>query len=405
MPFRPPGSWTRHRVITLIVVVAVIALATGGWAYAHSSSTTTTATTTTTLVPATTSTLSQTVITTGTIEPAVEALLSFPVSGTVTAVSATVGQPVAQGAVLATVDPTDLQSAVNVASTTVAAAQQQVITAATGTAAAQSSATALLTAAQSKLATAQQTLAGATLSSPIAGTVASVSLTVGTQVRTGTSSTTAGATTVAPKAGAATGTGATTTGAATSSAQIVVISTASWIVNATVSGSDLAQIKPGLQVEVTPTGASAPVFGTVSTVGIVASTTSGNTATFPVTIALTGTPTGLYAGGSAAVTVYVKLIQNALTVPTGAVQTDHGQTVVQKSVDGQVATQPVTTGLVSGPLTQITAGLSDGDQVVLTGRAGGGFGGTGGTGGTGGGRGGGGTGGAGNGGARTGGGA
>jgi multidrug resistance efflux pump len=180
------------------------------WVYGRSS-TATTATAATTLVSATTSTLSRTVTTTGTSEPATQASLSFAVAGTVTGVSASVGQPVAQVVVLATLDPPDLQSAVDVANTLVAADQQQVATAATGTTAAQSSAA-----------------------------------------------------------------------SAATSAEVVVISTASWIVDATVSGSDLAEVKPGLQVQVTPTGAGAPV-----------------------------------------------------------------------------SSQPVTTGIVSGPLTQITAGLSD----------------------------------------------
>jgi len=84
-------------------------------------------------------------------------------------------------------------------------------------------------------------------------------------------------------------------GSNSSGAQIVVITTNAWVVDASVSSADLAQVKKGLQAQITPTGARQPVFGTVSSVGVIASTSAG-TASFPVTVDVTGTPTGLYAG-------------------------------------------------------------------------------------------------------------
>ncbi len=144
-----------------------------------------------------------------------------------------------------------------------------------------------------------------------------------------------------------------------------MISTGSWLVNASVDSADLASLKKGLQAEITPTGSSTKVFGTVRSVGIVASSATG-TATFPVTIAVTGSPTGLYAGGTAGVAIVVKQIPHVLTVPTLALRTSGNQTVVQQMRNGAQVTIPVTVGTTYGATTQVLSGLKAGDQVVLT---------------------------------------
>ncbi len=58
-------------------------------------------------------------------------------------------------------------------------------------------------------------------------------------------------------------------------------------VSATVDDTEIAQIKQGLQAVVTPNGATTPVYGTVTSVGLIATSTSGVTS-YPVTIAVTG---------------------------------------------------------------------------------------------------------------------
>jgi multidrug efflux pump subunit AcrA (membrane-fusion protein) len=154
--------------------------------------------------------------------------------------------------------------------------------------------------------------------------------------------------------------------AASSSSQIVVISTTSWVVEASVGSEDLPQLKKGLQAEITPTGSTTKVFGTVKTVGIVASSSSGGSASFPVTIAVTGSPKGLYAGGAATVSIIVKQVENVLTVPTSALHTENGKTVVHQMVKGVQVSTLVTVGTTYGAVTQILSGLKTGDQVVGT---------------------------------------
>ena len=117
-----------------------------------------------------------------------------------------------------------------------------------------------------------------------------------------------------------------------------------WTVSTSVSSADLPSLKPGLQVQILPTGARNPVFGTVSTIGVVA-TTSNGVASFPVTVAVTGSPTGLYAGGSASVSIIVREVTDALTVPTAAIRTESGRTVVTKVVGDQQVATPVQIGI------------------------------------------------------------
>lgn len=327
-------------------------------------------------VTASRATLQQTVSSTGTLEPANQADLSFSSAGTVTTLDATVGQKVTKGQRLATIDDTALRSQVELAQSQVDQAQTQVDDSSSGTAAQIAAAKAQLASAQAKLSSAQEALTGATLTAPFDGVVASVNTQVGDRV-SGSSSGTSGSGASAGSGGNGGGSGGSgggsngSAGANGSSSQssstgaLTVISTDSWIVTASVTNADLPSLKSGLQATITPTGSQTPVFGTVKTIGIVASSSSSGVAQFPVTIAVTGKPTGLYAGTSVSVSIVVKQLNDVLTVPTLAVRTENGQTVVSLVKNGATVTTPVTVGQVFGGQTQITKGLADGDQVQM----------------------------------------
>ena len=354
----------KYRKRWLIALVVAIVLGGGAGAWAATRPTKKASASTTTMVAASTATMRQTVTASGTLAPSVESDLTFAIAGTVTSVPASVGAKVAKGAVLATVGTGDLQAAVDSAQASLDAANAA-LTAASGSTAAQlASAQAQVTSAQSKVADANASLAAATLRSPIAGTVAAVNVTAGDQV-SGNGSSGSNSGNSGGNGSSGTGTGSSSP-SSSSSAQIVVISTSSWIVDASVGSADLTQLKKGLQAEITPTDTTNRVFGTVTSIGIVASTSSAGSATFPVTIAITGSPTGLYAGGTANVTIIVKQLQDVLTVPTAAVHTVNGKTVVYQRRNGSQVDTPVTVGAVFGASTQIVSGLKDGDQVVVT---------------------------------------
>jgi multidrug efflux pump subunit AcrA (membrane-fusion protein) len=351
-----PRVISRRRTIVAVVTTLVVAGA-GTWAATRSSSS---AVVTPTLVSATTSTIRQSVSASGTIQPAHRADLSFAVSGTVTSLPVAAGDTVKANAVLATVDSATLQSAVTSAQANVTSTQDQLTTQQdAGSSAVQIASTqAQLTEAQGKLADARTALAAASMTSPIAGTVAQVNIAVGDKVggtASGGSSASAGASSAS--AGSS---------SSSSTAQIVVISTTSWVVEASVASADLSSLKKGMQAEITPTGSAAKVFGTVKSVGIIASSSSSGTASFPVTITVTGSPKGLYAGGAADVSIIVKQVENVLTVPTNALHTEKNTTVVHQMENGEQVSTPVTVGTAYGAVTQILSGLKTGDKVVGT---------------------------------------
>jgi multidrug efflux pump subunit AcrA (membrane-fusion protein) len=320
----------------------------------------------------TTGTVEQTVSATGTLEPANQANLSFASSGTVQTVDVKVGDTVAAGQTLATIDPATLQADVDLAQATLAQAQAQVSAASGSTAVA--AADAQLASAQAKLTLAQSALTGATMTSPIAGIVASVNLTPGTTESGSSGSSSTGSTGSTGSAGGSArgGTGSTggagstgSTGSGSSSAQITVISPTAWVVDASVGSSDLPSLKPGLQAQITPTGARQTLFGTVQTIGIVATSSGTGAATFPVTIAVTGAQSGLYSGTTASVSIVVKQLDNVLAVPTLALSSANGRTTVTVRRNGKDSSVPVTVGAVYGAETQITSGLHSGDVIVL----------------------------------------
>jgi macrolide-specific efflux system membrane fusion protein len=348
-----------------VLVVALAVLGAGGaaWAATRSSGTTVTSV----LATASSGTIRQTVSATGTIAPKHEADLSFAVSGQVTAVSASVGQKVAKGAALAKVDRSALHIDVQAAQAAVTAARSQLTDDQNSSAAdaALRSDEATLRSMRSSLTQAKTSLADATLRSTISGTVASVDLVVGDQV-----SGSAGGSSAASSgsgSGSGSGTGSGTGSAATSStAQVVVISTDEFVVNASVGASDLASVTKGLQAEITPTGATQAIFGTVSSVGLVAESSTSGSSTFPVVIDVTGKVSGVYAGSSANVSIIVKQLQNVLTVPTAAITNSKGKTAVTVVKSGKQHSTAVTLGVVYGLQTQITKGLSAGQQVLVT---------------------------------------
>jgi len=169
-----------------------------------------------------------------------------------------------------------------------------------------------------------------------------------------------------------------------------VVSTGSYIVNTTVGSTQIGQLKLGDQATVTVSGSTTPVYGTVGSIGLLATTTSG-VSTFPVVIDVTGSPTGLYGGSSATVSIVTQELPGVVVVPTTAIQYSGNGTTVTLDSNGSKVTRTVTIGAASGGNTQVTGGLSVGDKIYVTkitfhgatgagrsglfGRTGGGFGG------------------------------
>jgi multidrug efflux pump subunit AcrA (membrane-fusion protein) len=346
----PKTGWRRRRVIVLIgAAVVLIGGATGLSLWLTSDSPVAGLVVTTQVVSVTTGTIQQTVAASGTLEPANEANLNFAVSGTVTGVDVKAGQVVKTGQVLATVGTSALQASVDAAQAQLAAADSKLSSdQASGASATDiDSDDASVTSAESTLSTAETSLSDASLTSTIAGTVASVSLTVGQQVS---------------GSGGGGGSAASSSGSA-ASGQVVVIGTSSYIVNTTVDDTQIGQIAEGDQATITPTGATTADYGTVSSIGLIASTSS-DVASFPVVITVTGDPSGLFAGSSADVSIIVKQLNDVTEVSTAAITYDNAQAQVTQVLSGRHVTKSVTVGEAEAGETQITAGLAAGDKVL-----------------------------------------
>ncbi|WP_231482833.1 efflux RND transporter periplasmic adaptor subunit [Nocardioides sp. URHA0020] len=343
----------RRRAWLAVPVVLVVAAGSGGWLMTRDSPAAAQATTAT----VSTSTMQETVAASGTVEPARSADLDFEVSGTVSHVYVAAGDRVKKGQALARVDADALVASRTAAEATLTAAGAQLAddqdadASDTQLAADQAS----ILSARASLDEAEEAVEDATLRSTITGTVVALDLAKGDVV--GTSS----------GGGGAASTGATTGSATTSTSAVTVQSTGHYVVSATVSSTDVARLKEGLQATITPTGVADPVYGTVASVGLVAQTSSSGAAVFPVTIAVTGTRTDLYAGTSADASIVVKQVDDVLTVPSRALKTSGATTYVLEVVGDRSVRTTVTTGATYGMSTEVTRGLQDGDVVEIPG--------------------------------------
>jgi len=380
------GRLVRPRIAVPVAIVVLAAVAAGYWWSQRGSAATPAPTYR--LVAASTSTVRQTVTASGTIEPAAQDSLSFAVPGQVTSVRVSAGQRVKAGAVLATVDSAALTASVAQARATLAGNQARLSddTAAGGSATQLSADSAAVTAAQGQLSSAQASLAQATLTSPIAGVVATVNLSVGQQVGSGSGSSGSGSGSGSASSG--TGSASSGSGSATpSSAQFLVISTDSWIVNTSVDATQVGLLAVGDQAEISTGTGAAVSYGTVASIGLIASNSTG-VASYPVVVSVTGSPAGLHAGATGTVTLIYRQLSDVLVVPSTAVHQVAGRSVVYELAGGKQVAHPVTVGLSSGGSSQITAGLAEGTEVVVPSAGGAGRTGGGGTGRTGGGTGG-----------------
>lgn len=410
------------------LVVGLLVAGIAGWIYVsrQNQQSASGPVTTTRPVAATVDTIKKSISTTGTLTPADQQDVSFVGSGTVTDVAVTQGQQVTAGQVLGTIDTLSMQQTLAQDNLTLAKAQATLVTDQTAQSTAQDALSTAQdngddsTAAQAKVDTATQQVAvdqasigtaqGAvdaaqtalnvpTATSPIDGVVAEVNVTVGKKV-TGTggsssSASTAGSTSTGSGSsggagsgagsqsgsGAAGGSGGTASSASSgtsgsssgnsaSSAAFVVVGTAAWKVDVAVDSAQIGLLSVGDQAQLLTDGSTDPLFGTISSVGLI-STSTGSTASYPVEVAVTGTPAGLHDGASVTVSLIYQQDANVLTVPSTAVHVENGQSVVYQANGDQQVSTPVQTGDSDGVSTEITSGLNEGDEVLVTITAGG----------------------------------
>lgn len=348
---------SRRQYLASAIVVLVVIGAAGYWFLGRADSAPAQAT----VATVSTGTFQQTVTGSGTIAPAKQADLDFAVSGRVTSVTVEAGDKVSKGDVLATLDTVSLDAALASAEAQQEAAETTVANDASETSTQRAANDAALASAEADVAQAEDDLDAATLKATFTGTVAAVTVAVGDQAGSSSS----GSSGTSGSSQGSTGAASTDTATTTSTAAVTLVKPTKFVVDVDIAAADIEQVKEGLQVEITPADATEAIFGTVQDVGRVAETGTSGTATFPVTVAITGAQEDLYSGTTADVSIIVKQIEDVLTVPSQALTTTGDKTYVTL-VDGSKTTKTaVTVGETYGMSTQVTKGLAEGDQVQI----------------------------------------
>jgi macrolide-specific efflux system membrane fusion protein len=316
--------------------------------------------------------------------------VNFQTSGTLSAVDVKVGQHVNRGQLLATLDPTNAQLALDQAESQLTAARDQLSSAESGsstsitpstTASASSIATAqaAVDTARASVNTAQTALDNTKLYAPIRGTVASLtSLSAGDSISTGSTGSTSGAST-GSTSGSSTGPSTSTAGSLGSSSQgatgtsasstssspfTQIVNTSTMTMTVSFSESDVNKLKVGQAATVTPDALSGVQLGahvtSISPVG----TTSNNVVSYQATLTLDQHVSSVKPGMSATASVITGQAQG-VNLPNAAVTGSGPLGAVTVMRNGKQATQQVVIGLRGDSRTQIVSGLSPGDQVAI----------------------------------------
>ena len=207
-----------------------------------------------------------------------------------------------------------------------------------------------VTSAEAGLSTAQTDLASATLRSPIAGTVGSVDL---------------------------------KNGAASQGKKVVIVGAGAVEVTVNVPLASMSTVHVGQEAQVTPLGATGSVPGEVTSIGLLpsaaaagngsASGTAQTTATasagdpvYPVVVLVRQVLPALLSGSRAQVSLLIGTAGEVLIVPNSALTPlGNGQALAVRLKDGVATRTLVGTGYAGTLTTQITSGLTKGQQVVL----------------------------------------
>jgi multidrug efflux pump subunit AcrA (membrane-fusion protein) len=137
------------------------------------------------------------------------------------------------------------------------------------------------------------------------------------------------------------------------------------VANIKVSELDISGVKVGQEATLTLTALAGKTYhGRIISVGS-SGTTESNVTTFPVAIEITdGGPEILVGMGvSADITVQVK--ENVLALPNQTITTTNGKHTVRVLKNGEEVVAEVSVGLVLDTQFEITAGLKEGDIVVV----------------------------------------
>jgi len=298
----------------------------------------------------------------GSLESASSANASFVTGGTVTSISVKVGDKVKKGQVLAKVDPAEAQRTLAAAEADLDAAQDSV-TRAEDAGSDTSTAENQVTEAELAVDEAEAAVAGTTLKAPMAGTVVAVNGTLGSSSSGSSSSSSGGA---SSGGGSSSSSSSTSSSSSSSSGFIDLADLTKLQVTAAFAEADATKLKEKQTATVTWNALS----GTEQSAKVVAvdpqATTSNNVVTYGVTLSLDKVPTGAKPGQTVSVSVVTGEVADAVYVNAAALTTVGNRHTVTVLANGVQETRSVEIGLEGDQATQITSGLTAGEQVVIT---------------------------------------
>ncbi|MGW4382132.1 efflux RND transporter periplasmic adaptor subunit [Kitasatospora sp. NPDC004531] len=217
--------------------------------------------------------------------------------------------------------------------------------------------------AQTTLANARTALAGTTLTATTDGTVASISGKVGDTVAGAGSAGSGNGSSTSAKSGTSSGSSSTTP-----TGFVVLTNPSGMEVTANFSELDSLKLKKGQPATVTLNAQSdTKLDATVLSVSSLPSSTANGAVQYGATLQLTGDTAALRTGLSATVSVVTGSAENALSVPTAALQgTGATRTATVVHEDGSTERVQVTVGIEGDTTAQVTEGLTEGEKVELT---------------------------------------
>lgn len=132
-----------------------------------------------------------------------------------------------------------------------------------------------------------------------------------------------------------------------------------------VSEIDVSQIKAGLKATITLDAISDKTFTgfivSVDRVGI----TTNNVTNYPVIIKFDTEAPEVLSNMAASANIIIETKSNILLIPSSAIQSVGGQSIVKVMRDGQEQTTVVETGISNDSQTEIISGLSEGETVLI----------------------------------------
>lgn len=326
------------RAVFVNTGIAVVLAGGAVWAYTSFSSAEAAESTTgnTRTVSVQQGTVTSTVTASGSVQSASTATATFGTSGTVTEIKVKVGDTVKKGAVLAIVDDTAAQRDLEAAKADLDAAEGALGRAEEADSDT-SDAEAQVTQAELAVDEAEDGVAGTVLKAPMAGTVTAVNGTVGSSA----------------------------TSSQDSSGFVEIADLTKLEVSASVAEADATKLKAGQAATVTWNALpDATATAKVASIDPNA-TTENNVVTYGVLFSLQDVPDNVKAGQSVEVGVTVGQVENAVYVNSAALTSVGNRHTVTVLENGQQVTRTVEIGLEGDQATEITSGLTAGEQVVI----------------------------------------